>query len=137
MTTLTARPTIYNGIAMRSRLEAWWAARLDRAGLTWVYEPCAFAAGSEQYLPDFRWDEPRPGGRTKHVYLELKGRVGSLAELNRFLARMEVVWASEPEATLILVEGHAERAWLGYIGEDGQAHWCEHEGDLAGLGGAA
>ena len=54
MTYIPARPTVYNGIQMRSRLEATYAARLDRAGLTWSYEPRAYGAkGRRQYLPDF------------------------------------------------------------------------------------
>ncbi len=123
---IAARPTTYNGIEMRSRLEAWWAARMDEGALVWHYEPCAFAGpGVDQYLPDFRWDIPRPGGRTKHVFLELKGFIASLAELDGFLGRMEVIWNSEPEATLLLVQGHAEHVWHGHIDEAGERHWAE------------
>lgn len=123
------RPTTYNGIEMRSRLEAWWAARLDRAGITWTYEPNAFADETGQYLPDFRWDETRGPERVKRVYLECKGRIGSLEALNGFLGRMEVIWSSEPEATLVLVEGHGERYYFGRVDPDGSKHWTEYEGD--------
>ena len=47
------RPTTYNGIKMRSRLEAHYAQHLDAFGLSWKYEPGTFADQSGQYLPDF------------------------------------------------------------------------------------
>lgn len=49
-----ARPTVYKGVKMRSRLEAGFAAWLDESRFTWEYEPCAFATEDGQYLPDFR-----------------------------------------------------------------------------------
>ena len=48
-----ARPTVYKGIQMRSRLEARWAAELDAWGVEWLYEPRAYADENGQYLPDF------------------------------------------------------------------------------------
>lgn len=49
-----ARPTVYNGIKMRSRHEAGFAAWLDRVGFEWVYEPeCIAHPTLGQYLPDF------------------------------------------------------------------------------------
>lgn len=56
MTQFKARPTVYKGIQMRSRLEAGFAAWLDSEGLAWTYEPFAVADGSGQYLPDFLID---------------------------------------------------------------------------------
>lgn len=50
---LRARPTVYRGTLMRSRLEATFAANLDRYALSWQYEPCAYADATGQYLPDF------------------------------------------------------------------------------------
>lgn len=50
----TPRPTIYNGIRMRSRLEAAWAEQFDAFGWAWEYEPFAVATTAGQYLPDFR-----------------------------------------------------------------------------------
>lgn len=47
------RKTIYKGIEMRSRLEAGFAAWLDRMGLEWEYEPHAVGDEHGQYLPDF------------------------------------------------------------------------------------
>lgn len=51
--TMKARPTIYNGIQMRSRTEAYFAALLDGKGGAWLYEPQVFANRNRQYLPDF------------------------------------------------------------------------------------
>lgn len=52
--TLQARPTTYRGIAMRSRLEARFAAFLDHCLVDWSYEPRAFRASAGEYLPDFQ-----------------------------------------------------------------------------------
>lgn len=49
-----ARPTVYKGVQMRSRLEAGFAAWLDRYHFDWEYEPRAFASEEGQYLPDFQ-----------------------------------------------------------------------------------
>ena len=54
MAQFTARPTVYRGVKMRSRTEARYAAALDDLGVSWEYEPCCFADGRVQYLPDFR-----------------------------------------------------------------------------------
>lgn len=53
MTKFKARPTVYKGIQMRSRLEAGFAAWLDECGLYWEYEGSAYASEKGQYLPDF------------------------------------------------------------------------------------
>lgn len=126
---MTARPTIYKGVEMRSRLEAWWAERFDKAGVGWEYEPSAFADESGQYLPDFRYTQARPGGRTATVYLEAKGVVADPAP---FCTRMEIIWSTDPTATLMLAEGHGERFWMGYTAPDGSAVWCSHEDDEMG-----
>ena len=42
-------PTDYKGAAMRSLLEAKWAAFFDCLGWKWVYEPCEFNG----WIPDF------------------------------------------------------------------------------------
>lgn len=51
--TIPARPTVYKGTQMRSRLEARFAAVMDSSGWQWIYEPRAFGSESGQYLPDF------------------------------------------------------------------------------------
>lgn len=48
-----ARPTIHNGIQMRSRLEAGFAQWCDRSHIEWEYEPHALSGDGGQWLPDF------------------------------------------------------------------------------------
>lgn len=43
------KPTLYNGVQFRSKLEATWAWRFDRWGWNWAYEPF-YVNG---WLPDF------------------------------------------------------------------------------------
>lgn len=98
MTMLQARPTTYNGIAMRSRLEADIARFLDEEDETWVYEPRAFADRAGTYLPDFEiLNKPRP------TFLEVKGTY-ALAE--EAMERMEIIWASIPDAVLVIMFGN-------------------------------
>lgn len=97
MTTLVARPTTYNGIRMRSRLEARFAAFLDRTRWDWDYEPRAFASESGQYLPDFVLNLPLP------VYLEVRGQEPDMAAA---LERMRIIHKSEPKALLGFLEQH-------------------------------
>ncbi len=80
---------------MRSRLEARYAASLDRLGVDWSYEPMCFADSVSQYLPDF---ELHRLGR--HMYVEVKPS-DSLAEAA--LARMHVIRSSVPDAILMVV----------------------------------
>lgn len=53
MTTIAAKPTLYNGTRFRSRLEARWAAFFDAIGREWIYEPDLPELGPVQYQPDF------------------------------------------------------------------------------------
>ncbi len=88
-----ARPTIYNGIQMRSRLEARYAAHLDAKRATWEYEPSCFASPKGQYLPDFLINGS--------IYVELK----PISEWpNRFdhLERMHIIRASVMGAALVV-----------------------------------
>jgi hypothetical protein len=110
-TALKARPTTYNGIEMRSRLEARVAAFLDERGIAWEYEPRAFGTKRGQYLPDFRLTTflNRP------LYLEVRGTVDDVHKLLEIRHQMEIVLASEPDATL---------AWGDAWGfEDGRIEW--------------
>jgi len=96
---LKARRTIYNGIRMRSRLEARVAAWFDSLGLDWVYEPKAFASGAGQYLPDFRIAGPMGSA----AYVEVKGSFATVHEAIAVELRMEAtILPSEPEAILVL-----------------------------------
>jgi hypothetical protein len=111
--TLRARPTIYNGIRMRSRLEAGYAAWLDRHNFTWEYEPCAFADDTgAQYLPDFLLKsvpilaQPEPA----NVYVEVKphGWHEATSEADpaeayvSLMERMSMIFRSEPDALPIV-----------------------------------
>ncbi len=59
-------PTEYNGIQMRSKLEARVAKKLDFYGVKWEYEPRRFNLGTTTYMPDFYlpefdiWLEAKP-----------------------------------------------------------------------------
>jgi hypothetical protein len=85
---ISARPTTYRGVAMRSQLEARWAGVLDAAGIEWEYEPHVVNLGRSRgkwvggYLPDF-W---LPRVRT---WIEVKGPHMARIEKTRALARQE------------------------------------------------
>jgi hypothetical protein len=129
------RPTIYKGIRMRSRLEARFAAGLDRAMVAfadvfdpagWDYEPVCFADENGQYLPDFayRMLDTRSGKWTQ-VYVEVKPRVDDDDYWKTVTDRMAIIWASEPEAVLQLCEFDGElRVWQGvcYVTAGGAGH---------------
>jgi hypothetical protein len=108
--TIKARPTLYKGVRMRSRLEADYAAHLDHAGYAWKYEPECFASPDGQWLPDFRVTWPG-GDPAQESFIELKpaGRLdadwGSPGpeSIDGHLTRMTIAWASKPEAELILL----------------------------------
>jgi hypothetical protein len=103
--TFIARPTTYKGIAMRSRLEARYAAGLDRQGVRWAYEPRAYANGQGQYLPDFELLNP-PGGVP--VFIEVRP---TLERAYQALAQMQIVLDSVPDAFL-MVDIPGECAWF-------------------------
>lgn len=108
-----ARPTTYNGIKMRSRLEARYAAVFDQAGFSWTYEPGCFASPRGQYLPDFElhdveigrafvpgWLDPFMPERVRSVYVEVKP---PNHDFRMVCPRMEIVTASDRDAALLLV----------------------------------
>ena len=61
-----AIPTIYNGVQMRSKLEARVASILDSNDIEWQYEPERFKLKEFVYTPDFYLPE-------FNIYLEVKG----------------------------------------------------------------
>lgn len=80
---LAAIPTVYRDVWMRSRLEARWAAVLDRAALAWDYEPQVLRLGRGRggyYLPDFWLPE-------QTTWLEVKGPHWERFDKTRALAR--------------------------------------------------
>ena len=95
--TLTARPTTYNGIKMRSRLEARYAAMLDAMEATWEYEPCAYANASGQYLPDFL--VTALDGKPMRTFVEVRP---TLDRAYLAMSQMPVIWDSEPDARLFI-----------------------------------
>lgn len=98
---------------MRSRLEARFARYLDLTKATWIYEPRAYASQDGDYLPDFLVQE-----RGHNVFVEVKP-LPDPDVLEPAMTRMEIIWASEPEASLLIVIGESHRALLG----DG-GHWA-------------
>lgn len=104
----TPRPTVYKGIEMRSRLEAGYAAWLDRWFFRWDYEPCAFSSPTgRQYLPDFRVHNVRilcPGPSPVTVYVEVKP-LAALQDPERrrqVFDDLAIVREAEPGAVTIL-----------------------------------
>ncbi|MCM3882244.1 hypothetical protein [Frankia sp. R82] len=100
-----ARPTMYAGTQMRSRLEADFAGWLDRQGLKWEYEPTCFAGPDGQWLPDFRLSG-------YDIYIELKpvafGGEGFDEEprndrMRRAVDKMKIAFLTEPTATVALI----------------------------------
>ena len=131
--TIQARPTLYKGIRMRSRLEADYAAYLDREGWQWEYEPECFASPDGQWLPDFRLRWGPHGGET---FVELKpaGRLDADymdGSVDKHLTRMTIAWASKPEAHLALVYWRYEGSAAMEIISDGQRMpWLARGGSL-------
>lgn len=120
---IPARPTVYNGIRMRSRMEARVAAYLDRCGFPWEYEPEAYGSPDGQYLPDFvmRWDD----GAAMH--LDVKGAHPTDAEFDALLRRMMVIRASEPQAQFAVISDpmlRAGRIGLSFPGREGWIEGC-------------
>jgi hypothetical protein len=100
MTTIKARPTTYNGIKMRSRLEAGFAAWLDQKGFLWEYEPGAFASEQGQYLPDFCIRElVAHGVQMERAYVEVKP---NRDDVHAVADRMRIIHESDPTALLLL-----------------------------------
>ena len=106
--TLTARPTTYRGIDMRSRTEARFAAFLDRVGIEWAYEPRAYADASGQYLPDFRL---LASSWPSTVFVDVKGTLTTV-EYHHLRARMRIIWTSDPRALLVIAPADWSRQRL-------------------------
>jgi hypothetical protein len=108
---IPGRPTLYKGIRMRSRLEADYAAHLDRYGYRWEYEPECFANGEGQWLPDFgssfadhgplaMFTEVKPAEPLKRL---IAGCSDFVEHVDAVLRKVEVAWSSRPDALLELV----------------------------------
>lgn len=99
-TKFRARPTTYCGVQMRSRLEASFAAGLDKLGVQWEYEPQCFADETGQYLPDFRLTFQGSEGPWT-CYVEVKPTASERSVQQQF-DRMLPIRSSEPEAPFVL-----------------------------------
>jgi hypothetical protein len=116
---ITARPTIYNGIQMRSRLEARVAGQLDGYGsLDWTYEPMAYADRRGQYLPDFKVKAP---WFEHDVFVEVKPTEEAATDVVR---RMEII-RSSTVCDLVV-------AWSMGDGQLGSALDCHRKGYCSG-----
>lgn len=109
------RPTLYKGIRMRSRLEAAYAAYLDRLQVSWEYEPECFASARGQWLPDFsfvgapgRYIEVKPPELLDFRPHETADE--RYARIDTILGRMAIAWESQPEARVELVFFDYERS---------------------------
>lgn len=101
---LTARPTVYQGVQMRSRLEARFASFLDAAHVAWTYEPRAYRGKAGEYLPDFQI-----GDRT---FIEIKPAFEHDSELHK------AQWQAINKADQILTEA-VPAAWLWIVRSNG------------------
>jgi hypothetical protein len=127
---IPARPTVYKGIQMRSRLEADYASALDRDGEKWEYEPTCFAGPDGQWLPDFRIGFDGILVEVKPTYLmAYDGRevFETYDRIDKILRQMTVAWLSEPETHLQLVFWEYGReqveAPLVILGSPRGPHW--------------
>ncbi|SMD02282.1 hypothetical protein [Novosphingobium sp. B1] len=77
----SSKPTLYQGINFRSRLEARWAAMFDVLGWTWEYEPETPGA----YIPDFLIH----GVHGRQMYVEVKSFVDFVQNREAIVAKAE------------------------------------------------
>lgn len=130
---IPARPTVYKGIQMRSRLEADYASALDRDGETWEYEPTCFAGPDGQWLPDFRIGYDGIYVEVKPAYLIARDTSDILDvydRVDKILRQMTVAWLSEPQAAIQLIFWEYGReqveAPLSIMGTPGAPSWLTY-----------
>lgn len=133
---LKARPTVYKGIQMRSRLEAGFAQWLDQNHIDWDYEPECFASEAGQYLPDFEvwgldlanfWENP------PRVFIEVKhSGWNDLSQDNwspflcenppvaAYAKRMTAILDSTPKAVVLMCQPGAVWALTSFRYDDGR-----------------
>lgn len=108
MSRFKARPTVYKGIQMRSRLEAGFAAWLDGQCLQWQYEPFAVAGPEGQYLPDFVVSNLVfvTRGAVVPTFIEVKPDSFKLegSEGERLARSMALVGQNVPSSLLVVVQ---------------------------------
>jgi len=122
---IPARPTTYNGVRMRSRLEAAYAEQFDAFGWRWEYEPECFASPAGQYLPDFRvwpgfYDEAGP------TYIEVKPHITHhdqwFDEWDKMVDWWRIIKANDATARAFLLcfgaDDDRRLPWFGITGDD-------------------
>lgn len=113
---IKARPTVYRGIQMRSRLEAKAARAFDRVGAWWLYEPLCYANARTEYLPDFVVDSPvnvvdwfgRHWQTTTFWEVKYSPQLGKAAALTD----MPVIWDGSARVPLIAWVPDTHQAWV-------------------------
>jgi hypothetical protein len=97
--TIEAKPTFYNGVQFRSRLEARWAAYFDIEGWIWHYEPIDFGLWSPDFLLNIE------EGSTDW-YIEVKPITKPDHETG-----MKMLRATSMESKLMMLGLNTSRAW--------------------------
>lgn len=146
MALIKARPTIYKGVQMRSRLEAGFAQWLDGWDMEWEYEPHAYADGFGQYLPDFCLrdvDVFGPNGTSRRdVYIDCKpATTETFVNAADLGLRMSSIWSSDPDAVLAMAHppthSYDTCLWTFHVGADrvfsAPAAWTMLTGRRLGL----
>jgi hypothetical protein len=125
---IAGRPTMYRGIRMRSRLEADYAAFLDRAcpGLNakWEYEPICFAGRHGQYLPDFRIT--LSNGQTRYDEVKPASLIDDPDGIFAVGSKMAVIWETDPTAWIFIQfwnYGKGLEAGISHLGLEGEWAW--------------
>lgn len=97
---IKARPTTYKNIDMRSRLEAGFAAWLDKFHVKWQYEPRAYANENGQYLPDFELSGVPFMGQLAKLFIEVKP---TTPDFDALRAQYAILQTSVPDAVMVAV----------------------------------
>jgi hypothetical protein len=105
MAVKAARPTLYAGVLMRSRLEASFAQHLDSLGFSWEYEPTCFASKDGQWLPDFKCSSVVVGDTKRTCYFEVKPSISREQYVEVYHRAVMTAWASEPDAAVVITRG--------------------------------
>lgn len=104
---IKARPTVYNGIHFRSRLEATWAAFFEGLGWAWEYEHEEIAG----WLPDFTLDF----GASRKILVEVKPEIvfspgsGVMKKIEKSRDKRLALLVSAPSKS-----DHLSGSFLGY-----------------------
>jgi hypothetical protein len=103
--TIEAKPTFYNGVQFRSRLEAKWAAYFDLEGWKWWYEPIDLGNWSPDFLIKL---EPSDDG----CYIEVK----PIRKFDRDTA-IKMLISTAPRVALFGLDNESCWWWSKYDGE--------------------